>query len=151
MLSRAKVAVGRKLGIEPQLMKIIRATLYTHGEWFKLQMCKDQFEGLLWINSLKELGGSPFLGDASSKSTIDSYTQGSSPVTISSGNMMMHEDGSSPNQTSSSDVGCDENAILKVMVSSLYNSRSLNVGRFMCSLNTETYVIREFEKKTLQT
>ncbi|KAL8473154.1 hypothetical protein ACS0TY_030113 [Phlomoides rotata] len=111
-----QVAVGRRLGIEePQLMKIIRATLYTHSEWFKLQMCKDQFEGLLWINSLRELGRRPFLGDASSKSTIDSCTQGSSPVTISSSNMIMHEDGNSPNQISSSDVGCDENAILKVM------------------------------------
>lgn len=98
-------------------MKILRATLHTHTEWFKLQMCKDQFEGLLWINSLKELG-SPLLGDAVSKSTIDTCTQGSSPVTISSSNMRMQEDGSSPNQISSNDIGCDENAILKVMVSS---------------------------------
>ncbi|KAK6128984.1 hypothetical protein DH2020_037272 [Rehmannia glutinosa] len=110
-----QVAVGRRLGIEePQLMKIIRATLHTHSEWFKLQMCKDQFEGLLWINSLKELG-SPLLGDAATRSTIDTCTQGSSPVTISSTNMRMQEDGSSPNQISSSDIGCDENAILKVM------------------------------------
>ncbi|KAK6116249.1 hypothetical protein DH2020_050045 [Rehmannia glutinosa] len=110
-----QVAVGRRLGIEePQLMKIIRATLHTHSEWFKLQMCKDQFEGLLWINSLKELG-SRLLGDAATRSTIDTCTQGSSPVTISSTNMRMQEDGSSPNQISSSDIGCDENAILKVM------------------------------------
>ncbi|KAK4393310.1 hypothetical protein Sango_1801800 [Sesamum angolense] len=110
-----QVAVGRRLGIEePQLMKIIRATLHTHNEWFKLQMCKDQFEGLLWINSLKELG-SPLLGDAASKSTVDSCTQGSSQVTICSSNTRMQEDGSSPNQISSPDIGCDENAILKVM------------------------------------
>ncbi|KAK4416210.1 hypothetical protein Salat_2446500 [Sesamum alatum] len=110
-----QVAVGRRLGIEePQLMKIIRATLHTHSEWFKLQMCKDQFEGLLWINSLKELG-SPLLGDAASKSTVDSCTQGSSQVTICSSNTRMQEDGSSPNQISSTDIGCDENAILKVM------------------------------------
>ncbi|KAL0382182.1 UNVERIFIED_CONTAM: hypothetical protein Scaly_0505500 [Sesamum calycinum] len=110
-----QVAVGRRLGIEePQLMKIIRATLHTHNEWFKLQMCKDQFEGLLWINSLKELG-SPLLGDAASKSTVDSCTQGSSQVTICSSNTRMQEDGSSPNQISSTDIGCDENAILKVM------------------------------------
>lgn len=110
-----QVAVGRRLGIEePQLMKIIRATLYTHTEWFKLQMCKDQFEGLLWINSLKELG-SPLLGDPASKSSVDTCTQGSSQVTMSSSNMSMHKDGNSPNQISSSDVGCDENAILKVM------------------------------------
>ncbi|GFP96928.1 glucose-induced degradation protein 8 homolog [Phtheirospermum japonicum] len=111
-----QVAVGRKLGIEePQLMKIIKATLRAHGEWFKLQMCKDQFESLLWINSLKEFG-SPLLGDAATKAaTVDTCNQGSSPVTVSSGNMRMQEDGSSPNQTSSSDMGCDESAILKVM------------------------------------
>ncbi|EYU44384.1 hypothetical protein ABFS82_08G048400 [Erythranthe guttata] len=110
-----QVALGRRLGVEePQLMKIIRATLNTHSEWFKLQMCKDQFEGLLWINSLKEVG-SPLLGDAASKSTIDTCTQGSSPVTVSSSNARMHEDGSSPNQISSTDIGCDENSIIKVM------------------------------------
>lgn len=109
-----KLAVGKRLGIEePQLMKIIRATLHSHTEWFKLQMCKDQFEGLLWINSLKELG-SHVLGDASCKSTC---TQGSSQVSISSGSTRTHEDGNSPNQISSTDIGCDENAILKVMVS----------------------------------
>ncbi|MED6192971.1 hypothetical protein PIB30_014754 [Stylosanthes scabra] len=41
-----QVGVGRRLGVEePQLMKIMRATLHTHNEWFKLQMCKDRFEG----------------------------------------------------------------------------------------------------------
>ncbi|XP_047948515.1 uncharacterized protein LOC125194376 isoform X1 [Salvia hispanica] len=110
-----QVAIGKRFGIEePQLMKIIRASLHTHNEWFKLQMCKDQFEGLLWINSLKENGG-PLLGDSASKSTIDTCTQGSSPATISSSNTRMQEDGSSSNQISSSDIGCDENAILKVM------------------------------------
>ncbi|KZV45991.1 hypothetical protein F511_10681 [Dorcoceras hygrometricum] len=110
-----QVAVGRRLGIEePQLMKILRATLHSHNEWFKLQMCKDQFEGLLWIHSLKELG-SPLLGDASCKSYSNSCTQGSSQVTISSGSTRTHEDGNSPNQISSTDIGCDENAILKVM------------------------------------
>ncbi|KAL0343666.1 UNVERIFIED_CONTAM: hypothetical protein Sangu_1254000 [Sesamum angustifolium] len=98
-----QVAVGRRLGIEePQLMKIIRATS-------TLIM-----NGLLWINSLKELG-SPLLGDAASKSTVDSCTQGSSQVTICSSNTRMQEDGSSPNQISSTDIGYDENAILKVM------------------------------------
>ncbi|KAI3462759.1 hypothetical protein Pfo_019422 [Paulownia fortunei] len=109
-----QVALGRRFGIEePQLMKIIRATLHTHAEWYKLQMCRDQFEGLLWINSLKELG-SPSLGDAASKSNVDSCTQGSSQVTISSINTGMQED-SSPNQISSREIGYDENAILKVM------------------------------------
>ncbi|XP_073018780.1 uncharacterized protein [Primulina eburnea] len=110
-----QVAVGRRIGIEePQLMKIIRATLHSHSEWFKLQMCKDQFEGLLWINSLKELD-SHVLGDTSCKSYSNTCTQGSSQVTISSGSTRTHEDGNSPNQISSTDLGCDENAILKVM------------------------------------
>ncbi|XP_073123071.1 uncharacterized protein [Henckelia pumila] len=110
-----QVAVGRRLGIEePQLMKIIRATLHSHSEWFKLQMCKDQFEGLLWINSLRELG-SPLLGESSCKTYSNNCTQGSSQVTVSSGSTRTHEDGNSPNQISSTDIGCDENAILKVM------------------------------------
>ncbi|XP_028760485.1 uncharacterized protein LOC114719193 isoform X1 [Neltuma alba] len=110
-----QVAVGRRLGVEePQLMKIMRATLYTHNEWFKLQMCKDRFEGLLRIDSLKEVNA-PFLASVSmSKSYADSCTHGSSQVTVSSGTRVS-EDGSSPTQVSSRDVICDENAILKVM------------------------------------
>ncbi|KAL2504887.1 LisH and RanBPM domains containing protein [Abeliophyllum distichum] len=107
-----QVAVGRRLGIEePQLMKIIRATLHTHNEWFKLQMCKDHFEGLLRINSLREVG-IPVLGDLACNSTMDACAQGSSQISPST---KMQEDGSNPNQMSSSDLGCDENAILKVM------------------------------------
>ncbi|XAR57807.1 hypothetical protein NMG60_11026074 [Bertholletia excelsa] len=109
-----QVAIGKRLGIEePQLMKIIRATLHTHNEWFKLQMCKDRFEGLLRIDSLKEVRG-PLLIDAASKSHADSSTQGCSQVTISSSGKTQ-EDGNSPTHTSSRDVVCDENAILKVM------------------------------------
>lgn len=97
-------------------MKIMRATLHTHNEWFKLQMCKDRFEGLLKIDSLKDVS-SPLLTDASvAKSNADTSTHGSSQVTISSSSRM-HEDGSSPTQVSSTEVVCDENAILKVMVS----------------------------------
>ncbi|CAI9763297.1 unnamed protein product [Fraxinus pennsylvanica] len=108
-----QVAIGGRLGIEePQLMKIIRATLHTHNEWFKLQMCKDHFEGLLRINSLREVG-IPVLGDLACNSTVDACTQGSSQT--SSSTTQMQEDGSSPTQTSSTDLGCDENAILKVM------------------------------------
>ena len=97
-------------------MKIMRATLHTHNEWFKLQMCKDRFEGLLRINSLKEVHA-PFLSPVcTSKSYADSCTNGSSQATVSSGTRMS-EDGSSPTQVSSRDVICDEGAILKVMVS----------------------------------
>lgn len=115
----AKVAIGRRLGIEePQLMKIIRATLYTHSEWFKLQMCKDRFEGLLRIDALKEVGAKLII-DAS-RLDVDMSTDGSSQVTGSSNNRKQ-EDGS-PTQSSARDVGCDETAILKVMVSFLFLS-----------------------------
>ncbi|GAB4846998.1 hypothetical protein Ancab_026010 [Ancistrocladus abbreviatus] len=113
LASSLQVAIGRRLGIEePQLMKIMRATLYTHNEWFKLQMCKDHFESLLKVDSLKNVVTS-FFADAVSKSTADTCTHGSSQTTISSGTRMV-EDGSSPSQASSRDL-CDENAILKVM------------------------------------
>ncbi|GAB4848960.1 hypothetical protein Ancab_003774 [Ancistrocladus abbreviatus] len=112
LASSLQVAIGRRLGIEePQLMKIIRATLHTHNEWFKLQMCKDQFEMLLRIDSLKDAVSS--FVNAVFKSAADTCIQGSCQTTISSGTMMV-EDGSSPTQVSSRDV-CDENAILKVM------------------------------------
>ncbi|XP_039155687.1 LOW QUALITY PROTEIN: uncharacterized protein LOC104457271 [Eucalyptus grandis] len=109
-----QVAIGRSLGIEePQLMKIMRATLHTHTEWFKLQMCKDRFESLLRIDFLKDVS-SPMVGVAAlSKSNTDS-AQGSSVVTTSS-SPRMADDGSSPTQVSSSDGICDESAILKVM------------------------------------
>lgn len=109
-----QVAIGRSLGIEePQLMKIMRATLHTHTELFKLQMCKDRFESLLRIDSLKDVS-SPMVGVAAlSKSNTDS-AQGSSVVTTSS-SPRMADDGSSPTQVSSSDGICDESAILKVM------------------------------------
>ncbi|CAN4079646.1 unnamed protein product [Withania somnifera] len=107
-----QVAIGRRLGIEePQLMKIIRATLYTHSEWFKLQMCKDHFEGLLGIDTLKEVGAKLII-DAS-RLDVDMSTDGSSQLTGSSNNRKQ-EDGS-PTQSSARDVGCDESAILKVM------------------------------------
>ncbi|KAK0604792.1 hypothetical protein LWI29_019524 [Acer saccharum] len=110
-----QVAIGRRLGIEePQLMKIMRAALHTHNEWFKLQMCKDSFESHMRIDSLKEVN-TPLLATAAmSKSHADSCTQGSSQVTISS-NTRLSEDGSSPTQVSSGEVVCDESAILKVM------------------------------------
>ncbi|KAJ9170716.1 hypothetical protein P3X46_018805 [Hevea brasiliensis] len=110
-----QAAVGRRLGIEePQLMKIMRAMLHTHNEWFKLQMCKDHFESLLRIDSLKEVN-TPMLSACSmSKSNADSCTQGSSQVTVSS-STRLSGDGGSPTQVSSRDGVCDENEILKVM------------------------------------
>ncbi|EEF38751.1 conserved hypothetical protein [Ricinus communis] len=109
-----QVAIGRRLGIEePQLMKIMRAMLHTHNEWFKLQMCKDRFESLLRIDSLKEVNAPMLSACLISKSNADSCTHGSSQVTVSS-SIRLSEDGSSPTQVSSRDVH-DENAILKVM------------------------------------
>ncbi|XP_019182813.1 PREDICTED: uncharacterized protein LOC109177800 isoform X3 [Ipomoea nil] len=109
-----QVATSKRLGIEqPQLMKILKATLYTHNEWFKLQMCKDRFEGLLKIDSLKDISGHSLLA-AASKSDVDMGTHGSSQFTASSSNRMQ-EDGSSPVQSSARDMECDETAILKVM------------------------------------
>ncbi|XP_043713545.1 uncharacterized protein LOC122662056 isoform X1 [Telopea speciosissima] len=109
-----QAAMGRRLGIEePQLMKLVRATLHTHNEWFRLQMCKDRFEGLLKIDSFKEIN-TPLLTNATSKTNADTCTNESSQVTLSSTGRMP-EDGGSPNQVSCRDVICDENAILKVM------------------------------------
>ncbi|PHU27360.1 hypothetical protein BC332_05692 [Capsicum chinense] len=112
LASTLQVAIGRRLGIEePQLMKIIKATLYTHSEWFKLQMCKDRFEGLLKIDALKEVGAKLII-DAS-RLDVDMSTDGSSQVTGSSNNRK--QDDGSPTQSSAREVGCDETAILKVM------------------------------------
>ena len=97
-------------------MKIIRTTLHSHSEWFKLQMCKDRFEGLLRIDSLKE--ANPTLlasGIATSKMNTDRSSIGSPQATLSSCSRMSED--SSPAQVSSRDGVCDENAILKVMVS----------------------------------
>ncbi|CAI0554055.1 unnamed protein product [Linum tenue] len=109
-----QVAIGKRLGIEePQLMRLMRAAIHTHNEWFKLQMCKDRFEGLMRIDSLKELE-TPLLSACSMlSSSADSSTQGSSQVTTSS-SARLPEDGTSPAQVSSGEV-CDESAILKVM------------------------------------
>ncbi|MCD9641500.1 hypothetical protein HAX54_027712 [Datura stramonium] len=74
-------------------------------------MCKDHFEGLLRIDTLKEVGAKLII-DAS-RFDVDMSTDGSSQVTGSSNNKKQ-EDGS-PTQSSARDVGCDETAILKVM------------------------------------
>lgn len=78
-------------------------------------MCKDRFESLLRIDSLKENNAALLVSAATSKSNADSCSLGSSQVIISS-STRTSEDGSSPNQSFTSEV-CDENAILKVMVS----------------------------------
>ncbi|CAM8882434.1 unnamed protein product [Rhodiola kirilowii] len=107
-----QVALGRRFGIEePKLMRIMKATLHTHTEWFKVQMCKDRFEGFLKIDCLKDVNTS--LLTSTAKSNVDSGTHDSSQATVSSG-IKMVEEGNSP-QIPSRDFVYDENAILKVM------------------------------------
>ncbi|KAM0948876.1 putative CTLH/CRA to LisH motif domain-containing protein [Dioscorea sansibarensis] len=109
-----QVAMSRRFGIEePQLMKIMRATLHTHNEWFKLQMCKDRFEEFLKINILKELDA-PLPSDSTSKTQADNETHGSSSQVTSSSSKIT-DYGSSPAQVASNENVFDENAILKVM------------------------------------
>ncbi|KAF6145931.1 hypothetical protein GIB67_007950, partial [Kingdonia uniflora] len=114
LASSLQVAMGRRLGVdELLLMKLMRATLHTHNEWFRLQMCKDRFEALLKIDSLKEIKTPLIIDDVSKKST-DNFTPRSSQMTRSSSNRMV-EDGYSPTQVSSGDVIYDKTAILKVI------------------------------------
>lgn len=105
--------MGKKFGIEePQLMRIVRATLHTHNEWFKFQMCKDRFEQFLKIDQLKDID-TPMSSNPAAKALLDDTANGSQ-ITICSSSKMQ-EDGGSP-QASSGENVCDENAILKVMV-----------------------------------
>lgn len=109
-----QVAMGKRLGIEePQLMKVMRATLYTHTEWFKLQMCKDRFEEFLKIDRLKEVNVH-IRGDTSAEGHVDNSVRVFSQNTSSSSSKLP-EDNSSPSQASSNESLYDENAIIKVM------------------------------------
>lgn len=111
--------MGKRLGIEePQLMRIMRATLHTHTEWFKLQMCKDRFEQLLQIDHLKKVDQfHKRVGDSWSRSVVDdSANNGSSQITTCSSGKVP-EEGTSPPVALTGEAACDESAILKVMVS----------------------------------
>lgn len=78
-------------------------------------MCKDGFEGLLKIDSLKDISNTSLLADSTCKAVADTCARDSSQVTVSSS--MTKEDSSSPAQVSSKDILCEESAIIKVMVS----------------------------------
>ncbi|GJN20455.1 hypothetical protein PR202_gb07836 [Eleusine coracana subsp. coracana] len=118
LASSLQVAMSRMLGIEePQLMKIVRTTVHTHTEWFKLHMCKDRFENFLKINCLKEVDPS-VASHNMPKAQTDDCGNGSSQITTCSSGKVPDES-SSPQV--SSEVACDENAILKVMVSDMWN------------------------------
>ncbi|KAK9067076.1 hypothetical protein SSX86_014400 [Deinandra increscens subsp. villosa] len=111
-----QVAIGRKMGIEePQLMKIIRATLHTHTEWFKLQMCKDRFESLLKIDLLKQVNSCPLTDTISESLSADICNNSSSQGTATSSSKMQEDDRSPAQVSSTGDIASDETAILKVM------------------------------------
>ncbi|XP_057853259.2 uncharacterized protein LOC131063465 isoform X1 [Cryptomeria japonica] len=110
-----QVALGESLGIEePLLMKIIRATLYTHEEWFKLQMCTDRFEKLLRINELKEMERSMHT-NLNSEYNPDSFA-GATAQVIGSSSTSRTSDGSNQPLDPSRDLAFNETAILQVMV-----------------------------------
>ncbi|KAF6159425.1 hypothetical protein GIB67_032196 [Kingdonia uniflora] len=72
--SSLQVILGRRLGVdEPLLIKLMRAILHTHNEWFRLQMCKDRFGGLWKIDTLKEIK-TPLIIDGVSKKNTDNFT-----------------------------------------------------------------------------
>ncbi|XP_078165153.1 ran-binding protein in the microtubule-organising centre protein [Carex rostrata] len=112
-----QVAMGKRLGIEePQLMRIMRATLHTHTEWFKLQMCKDRFEQLLNIDHLKEVDQFPKrLTDSWSRSLVDDSANNSSSQITTCSSGKVPEEGTSPPVALTGEAACDESAILKVM------------------------------------
>jgi len=95
-------------------MRVMQATIHTHNEWFKVQMCKDRFESFLKVDALKEIK-SMLVANTVYGSNMDTHIHGFSQDTVSS-STRLPEDGASPIQVSSQEV-CDEGAILKVMVS----------------------------------
>lgn len=108
-----QVALGASLGItEPLLMKIIRATLHTHTEWFKLQMCPDSFAEILKINNLKETEAIS-LGSSCRGMHLETNNAISSQVTTST----TSTSGSLTQQPDSSRDGAhfDDRSILTVM------------------------------------
>lgn len=114
LANNLQVAMGRRLGIEePQLMKIMKAMLHTHTEWFKLQMCKDRFEEFLKIDLLKEVYVY-IKGDTMAEGLADNSFRVFSQNTSCSSNRLP-EDNSSPSHASSNESLVDENAIIKVM------------------------------------
>ncbi|KAK8970852.1 hypothetical protein KSP40_PGU010011 [Platanthera guangdongensis] len=114
LANNLQVAMGRRLGIEePQLMKIMRATLHTHTEWFKLQMCKDRFEEFLKIDRLKEVNVH-IRGDTLAEGHVDNSVRVLSQNTSSSSSKLP-DDNSSLSQASSNESLYDENAVIKVM------------------------------------
>ncbi|XP_020591283.1 uncharacterized protein LOC110032108 [Phalaenopsis equestris] len=114
LANNLQVAMGRRLGIEePQLMKLMRATLHTHNEWFKLQMGKDRFEEFLKIHRLKDVNAhskSDIMAEAHADVSARIFSQ-----TTSSSSNKLPEDNSSPSQESTNESLYDENSIIKVM------------------------------------
>lgn len=108
-----QVALGASIGIEePLLMKLMRATLYTHAQWFKLQMCTDRFEKLLRISELKELDPT-MVTTSKSEPNPDLCSGATSHVTGNSCNSNPSDGSNQPPEASGGLF--NETAILQVM------------------------------------
>jgi len=108
------VALGASLGIaDPQLMNMMRAILFTHTQWFKLQMCTDRFADLLSINTLKEPDA---VAETSEPTMEDSKTVGGSGSCTSTSEMS----GSQLPDVPRDGPLFDDGSILTLMVKSLF-------------------------------
>jgi hypothetical protein len=123
----SQVALGASLGIaEPQLMKVMRATLFTHTQWFKVQMCTDRFADFLNINTLKE----PDTAAETSESTMeDLKTVGGSGSCISTSEMSGTQLSEGPRDGPLFDDG----SILTLVVNFLIY---VNIATCKCSMPT---------------
>jgi hypothetical protein len=103
--------LNASLGIsEPELMNIMKVTLQSHSDWFKLQMCDDPFAKILEIDALKDTESATHGPNISSESSGVSSKHGSSKISS------VTEDGNQQKSDSRSGV-FDDSAILTVMVS----------------------------------
>lgn len=110
------MALGASLGIaEPQLMKMMKATLFTHTQWFKLQMCADRFADLLSINALKEPDAA--VAETSEPTMEDSKTAAVSASCTSTSEMS----GSQLPDVPRDGPLFDDGSILTLMVKSLFS------------------------------
>lgn len=105
-----QVALGASLGIaEPQLVRIMKATLYSHTQWFKLQMCTDPFADLLDINKLKE---ADVAGGTTSTTNDDSKLGGAAGSCLSTTEIS----GNQPSDVPRDGPCFDEDNVLTLMV-----------------------------------
>ena len=107
-----QVSLNTSLGIsEPALMNIMKVTLQSHSEWFKIQMCPDPFAKILKIDGLKNTESANLGLNVISESSTISSKHGSSKISS------VTDDGDQHKSDSSRSGGFDDGAILTVMVS----------------------------------